>query len=103
MNKEQYENTIVNDVKDLVVANLGALTTIEGADSVVQRLETEFSERMQRLKEEGKSERKKLEQRLERLEKENGKMRRGYIEAEKRIWQVGFIVVVAICLYHVFL
>ena len=67
-----YENTIVKDVGELV---MGKLVITEGINSVIKRMGMEIGERIQRIKEEEKSERKKLEQRLEQLERENEELR----------------------------
>ena len=52
---------------------MGELITTEGVNSAVQRMQLGIDERMQHIiiKEEERSERRKLEQRLERLEMEN--------------------------------
>ena len=91
------ENTIVKDVAEIV---MGELIITEGVNSVIRRMGVEIDERMQRMKEEERGERKRLELRLERLEIDNEELtrdkvelRKEFIEAQKRVWQVGLFTV----------
>ena len=67
-----HENTIAKDVGEIV---MGKLVITEGINSVIQRMGMEVDGRIQRMKEEERGERKKLEQRLEQLEIGNEELR----------------------------